>query len=270
MTVRQVIHANGIWVGLCLSTEDGGIQDDVGDVVQDVLLDLDETSFSEDDDLYRFNRLSRGIFEVLDLGDDPDHINVRHRLAHQTRHDTKTPDLDLGLPIDDLVFEGGDQNLSSLALLLRPTDDLLLLVTRETGFFYERPVVVVVLGEGLISLRNNTELIVLDTVVRSHENVGGNKGGDERNEEEKTAEDGAEGEVTSRLERPTHCRVVHDQGPSKVRFRRGGHVDKVNGQGVRGKSVENHQWGKLEKKERPWIDSFATRSSGYLQHFEDP
>ena len=121
-----------------------------------------------------------------------------------------------------------------------PTDDLLLLVTRETKFFNERPVVVVVvLADGLISLRNNTELVVLDTVMRSHENVGGNKGGDEWNEEEKTVEDGADGEVTSRLERPTHCRVVHDQGPSEVRFRRGGHIGEVNSQGVRRKSVEN-------------------------------
>ena len=33
---RQIIHASGIWVGLGLSTEDGGIRNDVGDVVQDI------------------------------------------------------------------------------------------------------------------------------------------------------------------------------------------------------------------------------------------
>ena len=111
-------------------------------------------------------------------------------------------------------------------------------MTRETKLFYEGPVAVTVLTDGLISLRDSTGLAVLDTVMRSHENVDGNNGSDEPNEE-KTVEDDADGEVTSRLERSTHCHVVHGQGPSGVRFRRGGHVDEVNGQGFRGKSIED-------------------------------
>jgi hypothetical protein len=117
-----------------------------------MFLDLDKVRLSEDDDLDWLNRLARGIFEVLNLGNDPDQINVLHRLAHQTRHDTETSDLDLELPIDDLVLEGGDQNLSSLFLVLWPTDDRRLLVARETDLLYKRPVTVIFLAKRLISL----------------------------------------------------------------------------------------------------------------------
>jgi len=50
-----------------LSTEDGGIQNDIGDVVQDVFLDLDEVGLSKDDDLDWLDRLAREIFEILDF-----------------------------------------------------------------------------------------------------------------------------------------------------------------------------------------------------------
>ena len=90
---RQVVHTSGIWVRLSLRTEDRGIKNDVGNVVQDVLLDLDEIRCSEDDDLDRLDRFARGILEV-----------------------TKTTDLDLELPIDDLVLERHNKNLSSLFL----------------------------------------------------------------------------------------------------------------------------------------------------------
>jgi hypothetical protein len=82
-------------VGLGLSMEDGGIQDDVGDVVQDVFLDLDEVRLSECNNLDWLDWLAGGIFKVLNLciqiglresliinGNDPDQINIRHRLAH--------------------------------------------------------------------------------------------------------------------------------------------------------------------------------------------
>jgi hypothetical protein len=143
----QVVHASGIWVGLGLSTENGRIQNDVGDIVQDVFLDLNEIRLSEDDDLDWFDRLAGGVFDVLDLGNDPNHINVRHRLAHQTRHDTETSNLDFDLPIDDLVFEGGDQNLSSLFLILGPTDNLRLLMARETELLSDGPAIVVILAD---------------------------------------------------------------------------------------------------------------------------
>ena len=77
-----------------MSTEGGGIQNEVG--------------LSEDDDLDRFDRLAKGILEILDFRDDPNQIDVRHRFTHQTRHDTEASDLDLELPIDDLVFQRRD------------------------------------------------------------------------------------------------------------------------------------------------------------------
>ena len=141
---RQIVHTSGIWVRLGLSTEDGGIQNDVGDVVQDVFLNLDEVGLSEDDDFDRFDRLARGILEILDFRDDPDQIDIRHRFTHQTRHDTETSDLDLELPVDDLVFQRRDQNLSSLVLVLRPTDNLCLFVARETKYIFDASAVVVV------------------------------------------------------------------------------------------------------------------------------
>ena len=230
---------SGIWVGLGLSMEDGGIQYDVSDIVQDVLLDLDEVRFSKDDDLDRLYWLARGVFEVLDLGNDPNQINVRHRLAHQTRHDTETSNLDLELPIDDLVFQGSDQNLPSLALFFWPPDDLLRLSTRETELLYEGPIVVVIFPNWLVSLRNDIEPVVLDAVVRLHEDVGGKEGSDKGNKEEETVEDGTDGEVTSWLKRPAHRSVVHNQSLREVGFWRGGHIDKVNGQRVRGESVKD-------------------------------
>jgi len=141
---RQVIHMSGVWVRFGLSTEDGGIQNDVGDVIQDVLLNLDEVGLSEDDDFDRLDRLARGILEILDFRDDPDQIDIRHRFTHQTRHDTETSDLDLELPVDDLVFQRRDQNLSSLVLVLRPTDNLCLFVARETKYIFDASAVVVV------------------------------------------------------------------------------------------------------------------------------
>jgi hypothetical protein len=48
---KQVVYTSGIWVSLGLSTEDGGIQNDVGDIIHDVFLDLDKIRSSEDDDL---------------------------------------------------------------------------------------------------------------------------------------------------------------------------------------------------------------------------
>jgi len=210
---RQVVHTSRIRVSLGLSTEDRRIQNDVGDVFQDVFLDLDEVRFSEDDDLDRLDSLARGILEILDFGDDPNQIDVRHRFTHQTRHDTETSNLDLELPVDNFVFERRDQNLSSLVLVLRPTDDLRLLVARKTEYLFDgSAVVVVLLADRSISLRDDTELVVFDAVVGEHENLGGNDGSD-GGDKEKTIKGSARGLVASRLNAPSHRRVIHNQGP---------------------------------------------------------
>jgi hypothetical protein len=196
-------------------------------MIQHVLLDLDEIRLSKDDDLNRLNRLARRVFDILDLWHDPNQINVRHRLARQTRHDTETSDLDLDLPINDLVFERSDQDLSSLVLVLRPTDDLRLLVARESEFFSNGPLVVVHCADRLVSLQDDTELVELDTVMGPHEDERCKKGGDEGNEEEETVKDGTDREITSRLETLSHRPIVDDQSPREVELGRCSHVKEV-------------------------------------------
>ena len=112
-------------------------------------------------------------------------------------------------------------------------------MTRETEYLLDGLVVVVVLDDRLVSFRDDTELVVLDTVVGYHENVGGNAGGNEGDKEEKAIKGSADDDITSRLEAPCHRRVIHNQRPREVRFGRGGQIDKIESQGVRRKSVKD-------------------------------
>ena len=73
--------------------------------------------------------------------------------------------------------------------------------------------VVVFLANQLISLRDDTELVILDAVVGEHENVGSNDGGNGGDKEEKTIKGSTRGLVTSRFDAPAHHRVVHNRGP---------------------------------------------------------
>ena len=100
-------------------------------------LNLDEVWLAENDDLDRIRRVARWVIEVLDLGNDPDQVNFRHRFTHQTRHDTETSDLDLELPIDDLIFQRSDQDLPPLVLVLRPVDDLGVLAVPDASLLVE-------------------------------------------------------------------------------------------------------------------------------------
>ena len=69
-----------------------------------MFLGLDDVSFFEGDYL---DRLASGVFKVLDLGNDPDY--TRHRLAHQARYRTGTPEVNLGLPVDDLYLRAANK-----------------------------------------------------------------------------------------------------------------------------------------------------------------
>jgi len=102
---------------------------------------------------------------------------------------------------------------TKLVLVLRPTDGLRLLVTRETEYIFDGSAVAVVfLANRVISLRDDTELVILDAVVGEHENVGSN-GGDNGGDKEETIKGSTRGLVTSRFDAPAHRRVVHNQGP---------------------------------------------------------
>ncbi len=52
----QVVHASRIRIGLRLSAEYGAIEDDIGDIVQNVGFNFDQIGLAENDD---FNRIRR-------------------------------------------------------------------------------------------------------------------------------------------------------------------------------------------------------------------
>jgi hypothetical protein len=112
-------------------------------------------------------------------------------------------------------------------------------VTGETEDLFDGPAVVIILANRLVSLRDDTELVVLDAIVGQHENVSGDEGGNEGDEEEKTIKYDTDGLITSGLDAPGHRRGVYDQSPRGVGFGWGGHFDEVDSQGVRGKSIED-------------------------------
>ena len=104
-------------------------------------LALDEVGLVEDCDLDRLGRLSRRVDDVLDLGNHPDEVAVGHGGSHQLGHDPESSNLDLDLPVHDLVLESRNDDLSPLVRVLGPTDHLLasseaaglLVVCREEG-----------------------------------------------------------------------------------------------------------------------------------------
>ena len=87
-------------------------------------------------------------------------------------------------------------------------------MTRETEYLFDGSATAVVfLANRVISLRDGTELVILDAVVGEHENVGGNDGGNGGDKEEKTIKSSTRGLVTSQFDAPAHHRVIHNQGP---------------------------------------------------------
>jgi hypothetical protein len=65
-----------------------------------VVLDLDEIRLAENDNLDRLGRVPSRILDVLDLWYNPVDIAIRHRLAHEGRHDTETTDPDKLISFD--------------------------------------------------------------------------------------------------------------------------------------------------------------------------
>ena len=124
----EIIHARRVRVGLCLCSEDGTIEKNVGDVVEGMGLHFDEVWLAKDNDLDRFSRVASRVFQVLDFGHNPDEIDIGHRFAHKTRHDTQSSNLDLELPVDDFVLEGSNKDLAPLGRVFRPANDILLAV----------------------------------------------------------------------------------------------------------------------------------------------
>ncbi|TKW56092.1 hypothetical protein CTA1_8274 [Colletotrichum tanaceti] len=111
----EVVHARGVGLGLCLLPEDGGVEQDVGDVVDHVVLDLDLVLLVHDLDVHARGRVVDGVVDVADAGDDPDEVLVLEGLAHELGHDAEAADLDLDVPVVNVVLHGGDEHAATLA-----------------------------------------------------------------------------------------------------------------------------------------------------------
>ena len=86
------------------------IEQDVGDVTENVILHLDFIRIAENRDTHRFRSLVFRIVHTSHARDDPDEILVAKILAHQLRHDTKATNLDLDCPVFDIVLHGSNKN----------------------------------------------------------------------------------------------------------------------------------------------------------------
>lgn len=233
----EIVHTSGIRISLGLSAEDGAVEDDPGDVVQDVGLDLDEVGLAKDDNLDRLSGVSSRVFQVLDFGDDPDQVDVRHSFTHERRHDTKTTDLDLQLPVDDFVFQSGDQDLATLVGNFGPSNHLAGVRFGIGKLLRHRGPVSLFLGSkdsadstedgevGLLWL--GTVLVVLDAVERPFEDETGEDSGEEWDGEKHGVHGGADPRLSARLKTPAEISIVDDQGPGEVRPRWSRHVEVV-------------------------------------------
>ncbi len=131
-----------------------------------------------------------GVLQILDLWNDPNEVDVRHCFTHETRHDTKTTDLNLQFPVDDFVLERRDKDRAALVPVLGPSDDvsvvLLFFVTQESPTLFG-DVRCANIDIGLVPERADdrevarvawlvlleTPLVVPDAVERPHENSHG-------------------------------------------------------------------------------------------------
>ena len=217
-------------------------------------LNLDQVRLAKDGDLDGLGVLAHGVVEVLHLGNDPDQVNIRHRLAHETGHDTETTNLDLELPVENLILERRNKNLAALGGNLGPSNrvveglELLVVVDDRTG--------AVLLGHGAILLvvvrgsSNNgevarfldgllTPLVDLDLVEGVAENGGGSQSSENGDDEEERKDDDRRALVAERGERPLARLVVDVDLPRQVRTRRSRNVEEVGRQRVGRKAVDD-------------------------------
>ena len=183
-------------VGSC--AEDRTVQDNVGDIVQRVGLDFNQVRLAKEDDFGGVARVASGILQIHDLGDSPGKVDVRHGFTHQTRRDTKTTDLGLELPVDDLILQGRDEEPSALVLDFGPADEWRgSLATKQLLLDWRLVQIVGRLAEGaedgeVASVRlvlDTILVVIIDAVECPHEDQGGEGTRDERDGEEESIDD---------------------------------------------------------------------------------
>jgi hypothetical protein len=111
----QVIHTSWVRLLSVLSAEDRGIEKHVGDVGQFVVLDLDLVSAAENGHVDRETRSVDGVVDSTSARYDPNEILVLQVLTHELSHDTETSNLDLDLPVLDVVLHGTNKHTATLA-----------------------------------------------------------------------------------------------------------------------------------------------------------
>jgi len=70
----HVVHARGVWLGLALLAENGGIEKDIGDVAKLVVLDLDIVAVVENGYDHRLARCINRVVDTADAGNNPDKV----------------------------------------------------------------------------------------------------------------------------------------------------------------------------------------------------
>ncbi|GKT65804.1 hypothetical protein ColTof3_13143 [Colletotrichum tofieldiae] len=110
----QVVHTRGVRLRLGLLPEDGSVEQDIGDVVDDVVLNPDLVLLVHNLDVHARRLVVDGVFNVTDAGHNPNEVLVLERLSHQLGHDTQTTNLNLDVPVVNVVLHGRDQDPAAL------------------------------------------------------------------------------------------------------------------------------------------------------------
>jgi hypothetical protein len=111
----DIVHSWRVWVGLVGGTEDGCVEKNKGNVVNDMVAHSDSVKLLEDLDRHGLSTLLLDV-RVVDAFSrryDPDEIEMRKCFTHELRHDTETANLDLDVPVVNVVLDCRDEDLAT-------------------------------------------------------------------------------------------------------------------------------------------------------------
>ena len=233
----DIIHAGRIRVGLGLLAEDRGVQQNVRDVLDLVVLDLDLVLLAHDGNVHGLGALVDGIVDTADAGDHPDQILVLESFAHELGHDTETTDLDLDVPVVDVVLHGRDDDLPPLAGDRTELHSLVLVAEALERGAAET---IAQIAERRTATLLEADLVDLDLVEGAHEDPDRDQAADDRERGQEDEDDDLDPHVALGLHGEVERRVVKDELVRERRQRwcnRG--VEHVEGEGAGGHAIEN-------------------------------
>ena len=105
---RYVVHACWIWFCFRLLSKYRGVKEDVSDITQFVVLDVDLVLNPKNCNEHWLRDLVSRIVDSTNAGNDPDKILMRKILAHELCHDAQPADLDLDIPVLDVVLHSSN------------------------------------------------------------------------------------------------------------------------------------------------------------------